>query len=104
MRYCTEINKPPEDGKNGFLPIRPKRPIMRFNSLANLRESKAHSPHDFRYTYISNLVALVLPVSDVAVFSGDSEQTILQTYIQATEDYRLRLLDQVNTNLQTYRL
>ena len=63
--------------------------------LANAGIRK-HTLHDFRHTYISNLVAERLPISDVAYFSGDTESVILHTYVHATEDCRYRLLEVLN--------
>ena len=57
---------------------------------------RKHTLHDFRHTYISNLVAERLPISDVAYFSGDTESVILHTYVHATEDCRYRLLEVLN--------
>lgn len=52
-----------------------------------------HTPHDFRHTYISNLITAGLPISDTAYFSGDTEAVILNTYVHATENYKVRLLE-----------
>ncbi len=54
---------------------------------------RRHTPHDFRHTYISNLISAGLPVSSAAYFSGDTESVIMNTYIHVTEDYQTRLLD-----------
>lgn len=54
---------------------------------------RPHSPHDFRHTFISNIMSLGLSMAEVEKFSGDTQRTIFQRYSHATENSKLNLLN-----------
>ena len=95
MRCCEEMGHP-VDADARLFPYTPEAVYYALQRYCREAGIRPHSAHDFRHTYISNLVALGLPVSEVAEWSGDSQQTILRTYIHATENYKQRLLETLN--------
>ena len=98
-RYMAEIKRLgdplPADGR-----IFPVTYCSVYNTLLRCCKRagiRRHTPHDFRHTYISNLISAGLPVSSAAYFSGDTEAVVLSTYVHVTEDYRSQLLDALKT-------
>lgn len=55
----------------------------------------AHSPHDFRHTYATNLLANGVDIRTVASLLGDTVSTVENTYIHYTEEMRLKAADDI---------
>ena len=51
-----------------------------------------HTLHDFRHTFISNLVRLKMPISEIEQYSGDTQRTIFKRYSHATENSKTDLI------------
>ena len=51
------------------------------------------SPHGFRHTYISNLIAKAVPLPVIEKVSGDTQETILKTYSHLFEKDILQVLE-----------
>ena len=57
---------------------------------------KHHSLHDFRHTFISNMLDAGLSLAQVEMFSGDDQTTILNRYSHANHDSKKALIDAMN--------
>ena len=57
---------------------------------------KHHSLHDFRHTFISNMLDSGLSLAQVEMFSGDDQTTILNRYSHANHDSKKALIDAMN--------
>ncbi len=57
-----------------------------------------HSLHDFRHTFISNLLSSGLSLAEVEQFSGDTQRTIFERYNHANADAKENLVE-VQTKL-----
>ena len=72
------------------------------NSLTMVRTAckktgiRHHSLHDFRHTFISNMLDAGLSLAQVELFSGDDQTTILQRYSHANNDSKKALVDAMN--------
>lgn len=55
-----------------------------------------HAIHDFRHTFISNIMSLGLSMAEVEQFSGDTQRTIFTRYSHATEGSKLNLIKAQN--------
>lgn len=59
-------------------------------------EIRDHSLHDFRHTFISNIMALGLSMAEVEQFSGDTQRTIFARYSHPVENSKLNLINAQN--------
>lgn len=53
--------------------------------------------HQFRHTFISNLINQNVPISIIEKVSGDTQETILKTYSHSFENYEKFILDAMNS-------
>jgi len=55
-----------------------------------------HAIHDFRHTFISNIMSLGLSMAEVEQFSGDTQRTIFARYSHSTENSKQNLINAQN--------
>ena len=55
-----------------------------------------HAVHDFRHTFISNIMSLGLSMAEVEQFSGDTQRTIFSRYSHPLQDSKLNLIEAQN--------
>ena len=73
------------------------------NALTMLKKAiketgiRNHSVHDFRHTFISNMIAQGLSIAEIEAFSGDTQRTIFKRYSHTTEQAKTNLLNVMST-------
>ena len=67
-----------------IIPVKSPSPLQ--NHIAHFINK--HSPHDFRHTYATTLLANGLDIKTVATLLGDTVTTVINTYIHYSDEMR----------------
>jgi len=73
--------------------IFPKKVYLLYLSKFNV------SPHCFRHTYATNLVALKINLMEAATIVGDTLDTFISTYVHSTEDEQEKAFDLIRKTI-----
>ena len=97
LEYLVECRK-----RGGGNPTDRIFPWTQGNALSMVRKAcektgiRHHSIHDFRHTFISNMLDAGLTLAQVELFSGDDQTTILKRYSHPNHDSKKALVDAMN--------
>ena len=97
LEYLVECRK-----RGGGNPTDRIFPWTQGNALSMVRKAcektgiRHHSIHDFRHTFISNMLDAGLTLAQVELFSGDDQATILKRYSHPNHDSKKALVDAMN--------
>ena len=88
--YSKGIKLNPEDRLFDFTQSNALQMLKKAIEKTNIRN---HSLHDFRHSFISNLMYQGLTLAEIEQFSGDSQRTIFERYSHPIGKSKLKLIE-----------
>lgn len=99
LSYMAKFNKPINSNDERIFDFTQGNALTMLKKAIKETGIRNHTVHDFRHTFISNMIAQGLSIAEVELFSGDSQRTIFKRYSHPDERAKVNLLNAMSNLL-----
>lgn len=99
LAYMAKCKKPFTENSDRIFDFTQGNALTMLKKAIKETGIRNHSVHDFRHTFISNMIAQGLSIAEVEAFSGDTQRTIFKRYSHPTEQAKTNLLNAMSNLL-----